>query len=173
MATPTRRITLTPEQDHTLRNLEQAPGIHAKVRLRASIIRLNHAGWSVPQISQHHKRNPQSVHNDLDRYEQRGIEGLTDGKSTGKPGKFTPEIEAYLQELLEQERAWNTVQLNQAVQKKFKVSITSSPMRAKLLELGYTWKRARYAPGKKPDAETIREFKGDLDTLKRGRWIRS
>jgi len=51
VATPAGRVTLTPEQDQTLRTLEHAPKIHAKLRLRASTIRLNAAGWSVPSTS--------------------------------------------------------------------------------------------------------------------------
>lgn len=173
MARPTRHIILTPEQDNALHTLEHAPGIHPKVRLRASIIRLNAVGWSVPQISHHHKRNPQSIHNDLSRFDPTDMTGLTDRKSTGKPGKFTPQIQARLKELLEQDRAWNTKQLAAVLHEEFNVSITSSPLRVKLLELGYAWKRARYAPGKQPDADVIREFNGDLQTLKKGRWIRS
>jgi transposase len=173
MAAPTRHVTLTPEQDQTLRTLEHAPNIHAKVRLRASIIRLNAAGWSVPSISDHHQRNPQSVHNDLDRFEQHGVHGLTDGKSTGKPGKFTPSIEAFLHTLLEQDRAWNTAQLSAEITQEFKVKLEREAIRVKLVELGYAWKRARYAPGKAPDASTVMEFAADLNTLKKGRWTRN
>lgn len=173
MATPARHLTLTPKQDQTLRTLEHAPNINAKVKLRASIIRLNAAGWSVPRIAEHHQRNQQSVHNDLDRFEQHGIQGLTDGKSTGKPGKFTPDIEAFLHTLLKQDRAWNTKQISEEISKKFKVKLMREAIRVKLLGLGYTWKRARYSPGKAPDARTVTEFKADLDTLKRGRWTRN
>lgn len=173
MATPARHLSLTSEQDHTLRHLEHAPHIHAKVRLRATIIRLNAAGWSVPRIAAHHQRNPQSIHNDLDRFEQHGVQGLTDGKSTGKPGKFTPSIEAFLHSLLEQDRVWNTQHISQEIHQKFNVKLEREAIRVKLLELGYAWKRARYSPGKTPDAQTVSEFKADLDTLKRGRWIRS
>jgi transposase len=173
MATPARHVTLTPEQDQTLRTLEHAPRIHTKVRLRASIVRLNAAGWTVPSVAEHHKRNQQSVHNDLDRFEQHGIQGLTDGKSTGKPGKFTPKIEAFLKMLLEQDRAWNSKQLGEEINQKFRVKLEREAIRVKLLELGFSWKRARYSPGKTPDAQTVSEFKADLDTLKRGRWTRN
>jgi hypothetical protein len=83
MATPTRFLRLTAAQDDGLRELEGSPVVNAKVPLRASIIRLNSTSWSAPKVAQHFGRNLQSVHNDLDRFEQLGIEGLADGKATG------------------------------------------------------------------------------------------
>ncbi len=70
--------------------------VDARVRLRASIIRLNSAGWSAPKLAPHFGRNLQSVHNDISRFEQFGFEGLADGKATGAKPKVTDEIEAFL-----------------------------------------------------------------------------
>ena len=93
MATPARFLHLSAEQDEALRELEVSPVVNAKIRLRASIIRLNHAGWSAPKLAKHFGRNLQSVHNDLDRFEQFGVEGLADGKATGAKAKVTSEQE--------------------------------------------------------------------------------
>ena len=65
MATPARFLQLTAEQNEALRELEVSPVVNAKVRLRASIIRLNSAGWSAVRLAAHFGRNPQSIHNDL------------------------------------------------------------------------------------------------------------
>ncbi len=65
MATPARFLQLTVEQDEALRELEVSPVVDARVRLRASIIRLSNAGWSAPKLATHFGRNLQSVHNDL------------------------------------------------------------------------------------------------------------
>ena len=69
MAKPLRFLNFTPKQDEVLRELELSPVVNAKVRLCASTIRLKHAGWGVPKLVTHFGRNPQSVHNDLDRFE--------------------------------------------------------------------------------------------------------
>ncbi len=69
MAKPLRFLKFVPEQDRVSRELELNPLMNAKVRLRASIIRLNHAGWGVPRLVEHFRRNSQSIHNDLDRFE--------------------------------------------------------------------------------------------------------
>lgn len=172
MPTPTRYLQLSPEQDLILRNLELSPLINPKVRLRISIIRLNNNGWNAKKLAQHFNRNQQSIHNDLDRYEQRGIAGLIDGKTTGKPGKFTPEIIAFIQTQLEKERVWNSKLLCEAIEKEFNVSLQPDAVRVKLQSLGYTWKRARYSPGKTPDPNVIAIHKAELEVLKKGLWIK-
>ena len=96
MTTLLRFLQLTVAEDAALRTLERSDGLQAKVRLRASIIRLNAAGMSVPRLVEHFQRNPQSVHNDLDRYETRGVAGLTDDRSPGPPPRLTPSMEVYV-----------------------------------------------------------------------------
>lgn len=172
MAKPLRFLSLTPEQDEVLRGLELNPGINAKVRLRASIIRLNHAGWGVPRLVAHFGRNPQSIHNDLDRFEQFGAAGLSDGKAPGNKPRVTPEMSAFLETKLAENQVWNSSLLSEAVAEQFGVSLGREAIRVTLLELGYRWKRTRYAPGKQADPEVVAEHRASLETLKRGHWSR-
>jgi transposase len=172
MSTPTRYLKLTRKQDAKLRDLELSPLVNAKVRLRASIIRLNAIGWTADQLAQHFNRNPQSIHNDLDRFEQNGIKGLTDGKSTGQPGKFTLEIEGFLKQMLEQDRVWNSSSLAEEIETNHGVKLSGEAVRLKLLELGFSWKRTRYTPGKTPDPAIVAEHKAELEVLKKGHWIK-
>ena len=58
------------------------PLVNAKVRLQASIFRLNNAGWNAARLAVHFGRNPQSIHNDQDCFEHSGVVGLSDGKAT-------------------------------------------------------------------------------------------
>ena len=81
-----------------------SPGINAKVRLRASVIRLNGAGWTAPKLVAHFGRSLQSVHNDLDRFEQSGVAGLVDGKAPGNQPSVTPEMRAFLETKLGEDR---------------------------------------------------------------------
>lgn len=143
--------------------------VNAKIHLRASIIRLNSAGWSVPKLAKHFGRNLQSVHNDLNRFELRGVEGLADGRAPGAKPKVTAEIEAFMKTKLSEDRVWNSSLLGEAVEKEFGVSLKREAVRVKLLKLGYSWKRTRYAPGKQADPRVVAEHQASLDTLKRGR----
>ncbi len=173
MPTPLRFVHLSAEQNHSLRELELNPLVNAKVRLRASIVRLNSVGWSAARLASHYGRNPQSIHNDLDRFEEHGISGLGDGKATGAKPKVTPEIETFIHTRLAEDRVWNSTLLGEAVDEEFGVSVKREAIRVKLLELGYSWKRTRYAPGKQADPEVISEHQASLETLKKGHWTRS
>ncbi len=173
MPTPLRFVHLLPEQDLSLRELELNPLINAKVRLRASIIRLNSVGWSAARLASHYGRNPQSIHSDLDRFEKYGISRLGDGKATGAKPKFTAEIEAFMHVKLAENRVWNSTLLGKAIEKEFSVCLKREAIRVKLLELGYSWKRTRYVPGKQADPEVVAEHQASLETLKKGRLTRS
>ena len=155
-----------------MRQLERSPRLNAKVRLRASIVRLNHAGWGVPRLAAHFGRDPQTVHNDLSRFEQFGVEGLADGKAPGmKPG-VTPDIERFMQRKLEADRAWSGSSLGEAVREQFGVRIGREAIRVKLLELGYHWTWTCHAPGKDADPEVVAEHRASPGTPKRGHWTR-
>ena len=156
-----------------MRELELSPVVNAKVRLRASLVRLNHAGWGVPKLVAHFGRNPQSIHNDLDRFEQLGLEGLADGKAPGNKPSVTAEIKTFLATKLSEDRVWNSSLLSEAVAEQFGSKLGREAIRVTLLELGYSWKRTRYAPGKQADPDVVVEHRASLETLKRGHWTRS
>ena len=98
---------------------------------------------------------------------------MGDGKATGAKPKVTPEIETFMHTKLAEDRVWNSTLLGEAIDKEFGVSLKREAIRVKLLELGYSWKRTRYAPGKQVDPEVIAEHQASLETLKKGHWTRS
>jgi transposase len=165
-----RYVKLSEDEDERLRILEQEPGIRAKVRLRASILRLSNQDWTVPRLAGYFRRNPQSIHNDLDRWQQRGMEGLSDGSAAGNPSKITAQMEAYLRELVNGERSWDCSQLSQALNQQFGLEVKREAIRVRLLRMGYSWQRSRYESGKEPDPQELEQARGNIETLKRGLW---
>lgn len=170
MGRPARRITISEEDDAHLREVELNGCIHPKVRLRASLLRLHRTGWTVARLAEHFNRNIQAVHNDLTRFEQRGLAGLADGCAPGQPRLITTEIEQFLVEKLLEQRFWNAGLLCGTVAERFQVVVGTRAMTNHLHRLGYSWKRARYSPGKTLDPEVIQEHTASIETLKRGRW---
>jgi transposase len=164
---------LTDEQNNELLTLEKPPFINNKVRLRASIVRLSNSGFNIEQLSQHFQRSTQAIRDDVAGFEQHGIAGLVDAPKIRKPSQFTTEITTFLKTKLELDCVWNSSLLSEAVKQEFKVTISAEGIRVKLLELGCSWKRSRYSPGKTPDENLVAEFKAALDTLKKGQWIKS
>lgn len=173
MGRPARRIAISDEDDIQLRALEHNMHIHPKVRLRASLLRLHRSGWTVAQLAQHVDRNVQAVHNDLTRFEERGLAGLADGCAPGQRPLVTTEIEQFLVEKLLEQRFWTAPLLCEAVAQSFHVTVGTRALTNHLHRLGYRWKRARYSPTRTLDPEIIHEHAASIETLKRGHWTAS
>jgi len=122
------------------------------------------------QIASYTGRSPASVARDLDRWQQRGIEGLADGAAPGNPPRITEEAREYMRQRLTEDRTWNATQLAEALKESFGLRVTPEAVRQHLVSMGYSWKRTRYAPSAEPDPEEEREARAELEELKRGHW---
>jgi transposase len=166
---PSRYIRLTDEEDVRLREIEQAPYFKPKVRLRAQVLRLSHRGSNMQTISAYTGRSRASIARDLERWEERGFEGLLDGTAPGNPPRITEEARTFMEEKLsEEQRTWNATQLAEALYESFGVEVTPEAVRQRLHSMGYSWKRTRYVPSKAPDPDEEREAREELEILKKG-----
>jgi transposase len=166
---PSRHIRLTEQEDARLREVEQASYFKPKVRLRAQVLRLSHRGSNIQTISAYTGRSRASVGRDLDRWEERGLEGLFDGAAPGNSPRITEEVRTFMEGKLCEERTWNATQLAEVLREGFGVEVTPEAVRQHLRSMGYSWKRTRYVPNKAPDPEQEREAREELEGLKRGR----
>ena len=80
-----------------------------------------------------------TLHRDLRRWPERGIEGLEDGKPPGARPRWTPAMSAFLRELLAGEEAWTAPRLLEALERRFFVTFHPGTVRRKLLKMGYRW----------------------------------
>ncbi len=126
------------------------------------------AGWSRRKIAQHTGRTYGTVCQDLKRWDERGVGGLTDAPATNQPEKLTLAMRELVLEKLQEERTWTCRQLVEAVEQRFAIAVSVEAMRKRVWELGYCWKRTRYVPCKEIDSEVEREHRASLETLKRG-----
>lgn len=163
-----RHLQLTDKEDRQLREIEQGAHFRPKVRLRAQVLRLSNRGMNLSAIASHTGRSRYSISRDLDRFEERGFEGLVDGRAPGNPARITGEVREYMEGRLEEQRTWNATQMAEAIEEQFAVVVTPEAVRQHLLSMGYSWKRTRYVPSKDPDPEAEREAKEELEDLKRG-----
>ncbi len=113
-------------------------------------------------------RGAASVLRDLDRWEERGFEGLADGTAPGNPTRVTGEVRAFMEEKLSEDRTWNATQLAETVEERFGLEVTPEAVRQHLNAMGYSWKRTRYVPAKPADPEQQREAREELEDLKKG-----
>jgi transposase len=119
-------------------------------------------------ISAYTGRSRASVARDLDRFEERGFEGLLDGKAPGNPPRITEEAREFMEERLCEDRTWNTSQLAEALAEDSGIKVTPEAVRQHLRSMGYAWKRTRYVPTKPPDPEEETAAREELEVLKRG-----
>jgi len=120
-------------------------------------------------ISAYTGRSRASIGRDLDRWEERGFEGLLDGTAPGNPPRITQEARTFIEgKLSEEERTWNATQLAEALGESFGVEVTPEAVRQHLRSMGYSWKRTRYVPSKAPDPDEEREAAEELEALKKG-----
>jgi hypothetical protein len=108
---PSRHIRLTEQEDARLREVEQAPYFKPKVPVRAQVLRLSHRGSNIQAISAYTGRSRASVGPDLDRFEERGFEGLFDGAAPGSSARITEEVRTFVEGKLSEERARKATQL--------------------------------------------------------------
>ena len=126
-------------------------------------------GLNIRAIASYTGRSRASIARDLDRWTERGLEGLADGAAPGNPPRITQEARRYVEERLTQERTWNATQLAEVLKEEFALVVTPEAVRQHLHSMGYSWKRTRYVPNKEPDPDEEREAREELEALKKGR----
>jgi transposase len=166
---PNRYIRLSQEEDERLRELEQNAYIHKKVRLRAQILRLSQADFGIAEIAEHVGKSYNLVRATFHRWQKEGYAGLADHyEHHGRKAVVTEEIEAFMKEKLCEARTWTCAQLAEVVAERYEVKVGPEGIRKRLGALGYSWKKGRFVPEKRPSDEQLNEHKAALETLKRG-----
>jgi transposase len=163
-----RYADLSLEEDQQLQQIENNPLLREKVRLRARVIRLSQRQMGARAIAQYTGRNYRSIRRDLERWEQRGVEGLSDGSAPGKKSPLNEVHRQWLQEKLADGVNHTASTLAAGLRERFGIRANRENVRVCLRELGYTWQRNRYVPVKEVNPEVLREHKASLETLKRG-----
>jgi transposase len=119
-------------------------------------------------IAEYTGRNYRSIIRDLERWEARGIEGLTDGSAPGNKSPLGEEQRVWLREKLTEEVNYSANDLAKGLRERFTIRANRESVRVCLRELGYSWQRHRYVPVKAVDTKLLHEHKASLEILKRG-----
>jgi transposase len=166
---PNRFIKLSEEENENLRTLEQNPHIHAKVRLRTQILRLSHGGVSMQGIGQYVGKSYDMVKSTFTRWETESYAGLADHfENQGQKPKLTEELKTFMAAKLKEERTWTCDQLSAAILESYGVKVGPEGVRLRLREMGYSWKRGRFVPSKRPGEDDLKPHRAALASLKRG-----
>lgn len=131
------RITLTAEEDRTLRELREARSVPQRTRDRAHRLRLNALGWNVPKIAKVFDFHQHTVRATLRRWEPRGLGGLWQAPGRGAKPRWKEE------------------------------DLSGDRIQKMLKKKGYRWKRTRKSQKRKQDPLGIAIKQADLQMLVR------
>jgi len=135
--------------------------------MRAHMILLSERGYTVPEITDLHDVNDDTVYKWFDRFDEEGPEGLYDRKREGRPPKIDKEAEEELKRVLEgppteegyEATRWTTPKLAEHLEKKLGTDVHPETVREALQRLEFSWKRPRRDLPDDPDyAEHIAEI---------------
>jgi len=87
---------LTREEVQTIKKWSQSRTEEARLVERAKIISLASQGREVPQIAEALGIHEKTVRKWLKRFDEQGVEGLTDAPREGAPSRYTPEVKAQI-----------------------------------------------------------------------------
>ncbi len=106
------RVTLTIEEERTLKELRIASSVPYRVRDRAHMLLLNGSGWSAPAIAEIIECHEHTVRAAIKRWQTLGLCGLWEAKGRGKKATWEASDMLYLEQCLnEEERTYNSTQL--------------------------------------------------------------
>ncbi len=106
------RVQLTTAQREELQRRAHDPAVKPRTRDRLEMVRLSHAGWSIPQIAGHLGLCEKRVRHWIKAFLQHGFDALPDRAHPGQRSALTPALEEAIRaELRRRERTWTAAQL--------------------------------------------------------------
>jgi transposase len=169
------RVRLTDAQQEELRRRARDPAVKPRTRDRLEMVRLSHAGWSVPRIAQHLGVCEATVRFWIKTFLAGGFDALPDRPHPGQSSSLTPAVEeAIRQELRKDERSWTTEQLADWVAAQFRVRLTPDHVGRRLKRAGIRWKRTARSLKHKQNPEEVAARQAQMEVHeKRGTKARS
>jgi transposase len=138
------------EREELERMTQQEVG---RVAMRAHMILLSAAGYTVPEITEIHSTTSVTVYKWFNRFDRLGPAGLNDLPRSGRPRKADSVVKAAVEEAMSEppsERGynftiWTTTLLGEYIAEELGVALCDDTLRRILHELGFRWRRPRWA----------------------------
>lgn len=163
------RVHLTEDQQHELKRRAHAPGVMPRTRDRLEMVRLSHAGFSIPQIARHLQISQVRVRYWIKRFLAGGFDALPDQPHVGQQSALTPPIlEALRQRLQQETRTWTAKQIAGWLAEHHGIRLTPDHLGRRLKEAKLSYKRTHRSLKQKQNPDQVREKQADLETLEKG-----
>jgi transposase len=136
------RVRLTDAQREELQCRAHDPGVKPRTRDRLEMVRLSHAGWSIPQIAHHLQICEKQVRHWIKAFLRGGFDALPDRLHPGQRSALTPAmVEALREELRRGERTWTAAQIAVWVEQQFGVRLGAHWLCQRLRRARIAYKR--------------------------------
>jgi transposase len=150
------RIQLTAAQREELQRRAHDPAVKPRTRDRLEMVRLSHAGWSVPRIARHLGICEKRVRHWIKRFLLRGFDALPDRRHPGQRSALTPVLEEALRaELRKGERTWTARQLAEWLADQFGVRFHPRYLGQRLRRARISYKRTSRSLKHKQEPEAV------------------
>lgn len=150
------RVILLEEQRDELRKRLRQPNLAARTRERLEVISLVDAGWRLPRIAKHVRRNEETVRIWVRKFQHGGFDALPDPPHLGQKSAIP---EAVLQELRSEmdlgDRTWTLPQAVQWLQDEHEITVTRGWLGELLRRSGWSYKRTHRQLRHKQDPEAV------------------
>lgn len=123
------KISLSEEEDRTLRELSYANGVPGRIKQRASALRLSASGWRVQQIAEHLDWAPQTVRETIHRWQEWGLGGLWEAEGRGRHCRWTQEDWQALEQWVNEPRRYSAAQLSRKLNQERQVELGKEQVR--------------------------------------------
>lgn len=122
-------ISLSQEEDRTLRELSCAGGVPHRTRQRAIALRLNACGWKVSQIAKYLDWIEQTVRDTIRRWQQDGLGGLWEAPGRGRHRQWSGEDWQALEQRVNEPRRYSAQQLSYKLETERQVHLGAEQVR--------------------------------------------
>ena len=128
------KITLTREEDRTLKELELADRVPRRTKQRATVLRLNNRGWTVKAIADYLECASSTVRQAIHRWKNLGLAGLWEARGRGRKATWKSEDWQAMTTWLSEERSYSARQLSQKLARERQVKLGAEQVRRILLK---------------------------------------
>ena len=129
---------LTAEQLTELHRRCHDPATKPKTRTRLEMVRLSHAGWTIPHIAKHFQLTESRVRYWIKTFINEGFDALDSKRSPGPPVKLGATILTHIKLTVGQDgRTWTCAQVQEWLQENYQLCVNLT--RTQLLELPQVW----------------------------------
>jgi transposase len=163
------RVRLTEAQQQELKHRTRAAGLKPRTRDRLEMVRLAHAGWSIPKIARHLQISEVRVRHWVKRFLTDGFDALPDAPHLGRQPSLGPAVLAALrQELEKEDRTWTAPQLAEWVAEQHGLRLTPDWLGRLLKQANLSYKRTYRSLKHKQDPVQVEEKRAELEAAEKG-----